>query len=169
MSARTLGRQAIVRNTWIRLSLAIGAFLVPAVGCVWLPSTELRRYEEALALSIMAPDLFGAGEAVEFSLSLSNRSAQLVEACLGPSRSVSLKSGSRSTTTSTSVDHPGCAKQFRLEPSGEFVWAETLETPAVPPGSGKIELAVEIVDPQHCGAFGCASTEVRASKPVTIR
>ena len=131
---------------------------------------NLQLFDEALRLSIEAPDilLYGGGR-IELSLRLANESAHVVNACLGPSRGVSVQFEDSSRSDSTGVDHPDCIRRFDLRPAAAFVWLETMEFPAAPSGPGVIEVTVEVLDPEHCSSIGCPATVVRASRTVMIR
>lgn len=99
---------------------------------------------------------------VEFNLS--NKSASAVKSCLGPSRAVSYKSSGSSGVASDGFDHPGCTKEFTIEPKSDLLWNEEVEFPIVLRSGVKIEIEVELVNPRRCGGWGCTATMLSSSE-----
>ena len=134
------------------------ACILSGVGCV---DPELAALARSLKLEIAQADRVGLSEPVEFVFRLSSRGASVVEACLGPSRSVHYTSSGPQGTRATFVDHPGCEKEFTITPGSEITWQETLEVPHVE-GGVEVEVDVEIVNPRWCGGLGCPATQLRS-------
>ncbi len=61
------------------------------------------------------------------------------------------------------VDHPGCVREFTIEPGKTMRWRETLPVSGL--SSGRVELGVEIevVNPRRCGGFGCTSIQFKST------
>ena len=98
-------------------SLLLFAVLVVAVsGCEIMPDPEFAALESALTVSIVEAKRSASGASVNFRFELTNRGVRLQKACLGPSRSVSYKVPSSSGISSTFVDHPGCTREFAIQP-----------------------------------------------------
>lgn len=164
------GRQlTIVWRSTIAAVLVIGALASTGGACVSTYDAQLELYEQALQLTIETLELPMDAPEVEFSLRIANRGAQIVDACLGWSRAVSIQSEGRGGTSSRSVDHPGCVTPFSLEPGGELAWVEALKAPVASPGPARLEITIEVLNPKRCDAFGCSSTKLRAVRSVTVR
>jgi hypothetical protein len=99
---------------------------------------------------------------VEFKLS--NDSASAVKSCLGPSRAVSYKSSGSSGVASHGFDHPGCTKEFTIEPKSNMLWTEEVEVPIVLRTGVKVQIDVELVNPRRCGGWGCSATMLSSSE-----
>ncbi len=136
-------------------SLLLFAGLAVAVsGCEIMPDREFAALEKALTLNIADAKRNPSGGSVDFSFEMTNGDSTIAKACLGPSRSVASSSG----TSSTFVDHPGCTREFTIQPGGVMLWAETLEVPRLSQGIVDLQVDVQIVNPRRCGNWGnCAA------------
>src|SRR5512145_109143 len=109
--------------------LLLAGLAVAVSGCEIMPDREFAGLEKALTLRIAEAKRSASGGSVDFNFELTNRGSTSAKACLGPSRSVSYKVASSSGTSSRFVDHPGCTREFTIQPGGVMSWAETLEVP----------------------------------------
>lgn len=138
--------------------LLFAGLAVGVSGCEILPDREFAALQKALTLNIPDAKRSASAESVDFSFELRNGGSTIAKACLGPSRSVSYKLASSSGTSSKFVDHPGCAREFTIQPGGVMSWAETLEVPRLSEGRVELEVDVQIVNPRRCGNWGnCAA------------
>jgi hypothetical protein len=151
----------------LQASVVVLALVGPA--CIWFPGMvdpELAALERTLKLEIEQARRLHRNGSTEFVFKLSNQGATVAEACLGPGRSVSYSSSGRSGTSMTFVDHPGCVREFTLQPSGEMTWREELEVPTVAHGIVEVEVDVEVVNPRRCGGCGCSTIELHSNRYV---
>jgi hypothetical protein len=148
-----------MRSTHHVLGLLVAsATIAVAAGCDRMPDAEFAAVESALALTIVEASRSESDGSVDFDLELKNQSRKIVRACLGPSRSVS-RSGSWSLNL---VDHPGCSREFAIEPGETMRWRETLPVPGLLKERDEVEIGVEVVNSRRCGETGCPSIMVRA-------
>ena len=150
-------RTASTLSPLVLLAVAVSA-------CAIVPDREFSALEKALALNLVEAKRSAAVGSVDFSFELTNRGATTARACLGPSRSVSYKVASSSGTSSTFIDHPGCTREFTIQPGGVMSWAETLEVPRLSQGRVTLEVEVQIVNPRRCGSWGnCAAFDLKSN------
>lgn len=123
----------------------------PVSGCEIMPDREFAALEKTLTLNIAEAKRSASGGSADFSFGLTNRVSTSAKACLGPSHSVSYKAASSSGISSRLVDHPGCTREFTVQPGGVMSWAETLEVPRLSEGRVELEVSVQIVNPRRCG------------------
>jgi hypothetical protein len=130
-----------------------------------MPDPKFAALKGALTLSIVEAKRSESGASADFTFRLANRGSATAKACLGPSRSVSYKVASSSGISSRLVDHPGCTREFTIQPGGVMSWAETLEVPRLSEGRVEIEVSVQIVNPRRCGGWGnCAAFDLKANQ-----
>jgi hypothetical protein len=157
---RTAGR--------LRSLLLFAGLAVAGSGCWTVPDPEFAALESALTLSIVGAKRSASGGSGDFSFELTNRGSRSAKACLGPSRSVSYKVASSGGTSSTFVDHPGCTREFTIQPGGVMSWDETLEVPRLSQGHVEVEVSVQIVNPRRCGSWGNCAAIYLKSNPFEI-
>ena len=146
-------------------SLALPLGLAVAVaGCEILPDREFAALPKALTLTIAEAKRSASGTSVDFNFELTNRDSTSVKACLGPSRGVSYKVASSSGTSSNFVHHPGCMREFTIEPNGVMAWRETLEVPRLSQGRVELEVDVQLVNPRRCGSAGCTAFDLKSNR-----
>ena len=137
---------------------------VAGSGCEIMPDPEFAALKGALTLSIVEAKRSTSGGSADFSFKLTNRGSASAKACLGPSRSVSYKVASSMGISSSFVDHPGCTREFTIQPGGVMSWAETLEVPRLSQGRVEVEVSVQIVNPRRCGGWGnCAAIDLKSN------
>ena len=148
------------------LSWFVCAWLAVAVsGCAIMPDQEFAALKGALTLRIVEAKRSKSGGSADFSLKLTNRGSASAKACLGPSRSVSYKVASSMGISSSFVDHPGCTREFTIQPGSVMSWAETLEVPRLSQSRVEVEVSVQIVNPRRCGNWGnCAAIDLRSNQ-----
>jgi hypothetical protein len=144
--------------------LLLAGLAVAVSGCQIMPDIEFVALEKALTLTIAEAKRTASGGSVDFSFELTNRGSTNAKACLGPSRSVSYKVASSGGTSSRFVDHPGCTREFTVQPGGVMSWAETLEVPRLSQGRVEVEVSVQIVNPRRCGGWGCAAINLKSNQ-----
>jgi hypothetical protein len=147
-------------------SLLLFAGLAVAVsGCELIPDGEFAALEETLTVRIADAKRSPSGSSVDFSFEITNRGSTIAKACLGPSRSVSYRFSSSSGTSSKFVDHPGCTREFTIQPGGVMSWAETLEMPRLSQGPVALQVDVQIVNPRRCGNWGkCVAFDLASNQ-----
>lgn len=146
---------------FIGLAVAVSA-------CEFMPDPEFAPLESALTVSIVEAKRSGSGNSVDFRFELTNRGSASAKACLGPSRSVSFKVSSWSGISSNFVDHPGCTREFTIQPRGVMSWDEALEVPRLSQGRVEVEVSVQIVNPRRCGRWGNCAAIVLKSNQIEI-
>jgi hypothetical protein len=156
----------VLRTTSPLVSLLLLAGLAVALsGCEIMPDREFAELETALILRIAEARRSASGGAVDFSFEMTNRGSTSAKACLGPSRRVSYKVASSSGISSRLVDHPGCTREFTIQPAGVMLWAETLEVPRLSEGRVELEVEVQVVNPRRCGSWGnCAAFDLKSNQ-----
>ena len=147
-------------------SLLLFAGLAVAVSsCEVVPDPEFAALGHALTVSIVEARRSASGSSADFSFELANRGNTSAKACLGPSRSVSYKVAASSGISSSFVDHPGCTREFAIQPGGVMAWGETLEVARLPQTRVEVEVSVQIVNPRRCGSWGnCAAIELKSNQ-----
>jgi hypothetical protein len=144
--------------------LLFAGLAVGLSGCELMPDRELAALEKALTVNIADAKRNPSGGSVDFSFEMRNRGSTIAKACLGPSRSVSYRLSSSSGTSSTFVDHPGCTREFTIQPGGVMSWAETLEVPRLSQGRIDLQVDIQIVNPRRCGSWGnCAAFDLKSN------
>jgi hypothetical protein len=148
--------------------LLIGNIAVAASGCDLLPDPEFSALPESLILNIVEATRKGSGNLGDFRFELTNRGSSHARACFGPNRTVyyetGLGSGGISGGSSMSVlDHPGCIREFTIQPGAVLAWDETLEVPSLSSGRVGVEVSIQIVNPRRCGGLGCPEFEVKSN------
>jgi hypothetical protein len=143
--------------------IAAALALIPATGCSLLPDPELAIYRRALVLELIGAKSTAAGSVV-VDLKLSHRGDRTIDACIGPSRSLSARSAGGSASSLEFTHHAGCVRNFRLAPGGELVWPETFERFSKTSTDAKLEVSIEILNPRRCGATGCSRTTLTAAR-----
>jgi len=149
------------------LSLALAAS-----ACDVLPDRQFARIADSLKVRIERVTRSKSGTSAEFVFTITNGGSHAVNACLGPSRAVWYKVGTSgpSGVSSNWIDHPGCMKEFTMEPGRDMTWSEVLKVPYLsetPVEGGvevEVEVEVEVVNPRRCGSFGCTSTSLKSNK-----
>ena len=145
--------------------LLLAGLAVTVSGCEIMPDREFAALEKALTLNIAEAKRSASGGSVDFSFELTNRGSTSAKACLGPTRSVSYKVASSRGTSSRFVDHPGCTREFTIQPGGVMSWTETLEVPRISQGRVEVEVSVQIVNPRRCGGWGnCAAIDLKSNQ-----
>jgi hypothetical protein len=154
----------------LRTASPLGSLLLLAglvgglLGCELMPDREFAALEKALTVRIADAKRNPSGGSVDFSFEMTNRGSTIAKACLGPSRSVSYRLSSSSGTSSTFVDHPGCTREFTIQPGGVMSWAETLEVPRLSQGRIDLQVDIQIVNPRRCGSWGnCAAFDLKSN------
>jgi len=148
----------------LRSWFVFAGLVVAVSGCEIMPDPEFAALKGALTLSIVAKRSTSGGSA-DFSFQLTNRGSARAKACLGPSRSVYYKVASSSGISSSFVDHPGCTREFTIQPGGVMSWAETLEVPRLSQSRVEVEVSVQIVNPRRCGGWGnCAAIDLKSNQ-----
>jgi hypothetical protein len=155
-------------RTVIRSGFRIFVVAIALIGpaCAWLPADvdpELVALEGALKLEIAQVNPLQNGSA-EFTFKLLNQGPETAKACLGPSRSVWYTSSGSSGVSGTSVDHPGCMREFTLQPKSDMTWREELKVAAVSWETLEVQVDLQIVNPRRCRGVGCSAIELRSSR-----
>jgi hypothetical protein len=129
-----------------------------------MPDSEFAALEKALTLNIADAKRVRSDGSVDFSFEMTNHGSTIAKACLGPSRSVSYQLSSSSGTSSTLVDHPGCTREFTIQPGSVMSWAETLEVPRLSQGRVDLQVDIQIVNPRRCRKWGdCAAFDLESN------
>jgi hypothetical protein len=145
--------------------LMFAGLAVAASACKIMPDREFAAVEKAHTLNIADAKCSASGGSVDFSFELTNPGSTSAKACLGPSRSVSFTVAASSGTSSRLVDHPGCTREFTIQPGSVMSWAETLEVPRLSQGRVGLEVDVQIVNPRRCGSWGnCAAFDLNLNQ-----
>lgn len=147
------------------LRIFVVALALQGAACSWLPALlepDLESLRRSLKLEITDVKKPEWNKPADVSLKLTNQSAIVVKACLGPSRSLSYSAPGGGGTRSTDIDHPGCIKEFVLQPAGEMTWNEHLDVPTTLVAGLELEVTVEIVEPRSCGGWGCSAIQMRS-------
>jgi len=145
-------------------SLLWAAIAVGLSGCEFMPDREFAALEKAVTVNIADAKRNLSGSSIDFSFEMTNRGSTTAKACLGPSRSVSYKGAASSGTSSGFVNHPGCTREFALQPGGVMAWAETLEVPRLSQGRVELEVDIQLVNPRRCGRAGCMAFDVTSNR-----
>jgi len=149
-------------NAAIRLMIL--ALALDASACNLLPDPQFARIADSLKLKIVKVSRSESGTSAEFVFSVSNGGPHAVNACLGPSRSVSVETSGPQATSFHSVDHPGCMREFTLEPGRDITWSEVIEVPHLSETRVDVEVDVEVVNPRRCDGWGCRATRLKSDK-----
>jgi hypothetical protein len=149
-------------NAAIRAALL--AWVLAASGCDRLPDRQFARIGDSLKLKIAKVTRSESGTSAEFVLTMTNSGPRAVNACLGPSRNVSVDTSGPQASTFNSIDHPGCVREFTLEPGRDMTWSEVIDVPHLSETRVDVEVDVEVVNPRRCGGWGCTSTDIRSNK-----
>lgn len=149
-------------NAAIRVTIL--ALAIAASGCDWLPDPQFARVGDSLKLKIVKVSRSASGTSAEFVFTVSNGGRHAVNACLGPSRSVSVETSGPQATSFTFVNHPGCMREFTLEPGRDMTWSEVIDVPHLSETRVNVEVDVEVVNPRRCGGAGCRSTRLKSNK-----
>jgi hypothetical protein len=158
-------RRAANRYRSLLLLVAV-ALAIP--GCELMPDPAFDALAETLTLKIVDAKLNASRSSIDFSFELANRGTTTARACLGPSRSVDYdvdyKRGSEGGIIANFVDHPGCARQFAIEPGGALSWAETIEIRELRQGLLEVKVDVQVTNPNRCGSWGnCSAFDVTSN------
>jgi hypothetical protein len=130
-----------------------------------MPDPEFAALKGVLTLSLVEAKRSESGASADVTFKMANRWSTTAKACLGPSRSVSYKVASSSGISSSFVDHPGCTREFTIQPGGEMTWAETLEVSRLSEGRVQLQVDVQIVNPRRCGSWGnCAAFDLKSNQ-----
>lgn len=149
-----------MRSTPHVLSLLLAsATIAVSAGCDRLSDAEFAAVESALALTIVEARRSESVGSIDFELELRNQGGKVARACLGPSRKVSGFGGHDSLIV---VHHPGCVREFAIEPGETMRWHETLPVSGLPNDRVEVGVEIEVVNPRRCGSAGCPSIQVRA-------
>ena len=167
-------------NRPLRTGIAVGILigLMGGSACAthgWRKA--VAEYEQGLQMSVESPSVLNVGAEVDLELQIHNRGKRKLDACLGPSRQMSVISDNRTGVDgrppvggfASLVDHPGCERRFTLEPGAHFGWKEAVGIPNVGPGPASLTVHIQIVSPHHCDRYGCYDTMLTASTRATIR
>jgi hypothetical protein len=149
------------------IRVTILAFALGLSSCDELPDPQFERIGDSLKLNIAKVKLSDSANSAEFVFSLTNGGPEAVTACLGPSRSVSYSSESQGPggTSFSDFSHPGCVRQFTIEPHSDMTWSEVLEVPHLLSPRVDVEIGVQVVNPRRCiGGTGCMSTTLKSNK-----
>ncbi len=143
--------------------LILVAMLVAASSCA-TSSAPGPSLEESLSLSVVpatvsVPD----GSVLPVSLSLLNRSQVTVAACLSEGSGFNLIGAAAGKGNATTIDHPGCVELFRIPPGKALTWSSTYALPFVGPGPARLKGWVQVVDPRHCGQYGCDHAHISSA------
>jgi hypothetical protein len=133
-----------------------------------MPDPAFDALPEALALKMVDAKLNSSRSSIDFSFELANKGKSTASACLGPSRSVDYhvdyKGGSEGGSIGSYVDHPGCARQFAIEPGDTLSWAETIAIREMRQGRLEVKVDVQITNPNRCGSWGnCSAFDVTSN------
>jgi hypothetical protein len=149
-------------------SLLLAVVVVAIPGCELMPDPAFAALPEALTLKIVDARFSSSDGSIDFSFELANKGTTVAAACLGPSRSlhydVDYEGGSQGGITGDFVDHPGCARQFAIEPGDALSWAETIEIGELRRGRLEVKVDVQITNPNRCGSWGnCSAFDVTSN------
>jgi hypothetical protein len=136
------------------------AALVGAAGCDFMPDREFAAVEGALALTIVDATRSESAGSVDFAFELKNQGGSAVRACLGPSRNVS---GPGGVETLDVVHHPGCMREFAIEPGKTMRWHEALPVSGLSRDRVEVEVEIQVVNPRRCGGAGCQSIHIKST------
>lgn len=149
-----------------RFCLVAAGFALSAagLGCEFMSDPEFFRLQRGLALTIVEAKRSAVPGSVDFKFELKNGGPAAASACLGPSRSVWYEAGSGGGVRSDVVDHPGCEREFAIQPGSAWAWSETLEVSRLSQGV-EVEVEVQIVNPRRCVSWSnCSVFDVRSNK-----
>jgi hypothetical protein len=145
------------------IHVVILALALAASGCYLLPDRQFARIGDSLKLKIAKVNRSESGTSAEFVFAITNSGPHAVNACLGPSRSVSYKTSGFSGIRSNFVDHPGCMREFTIEPGRGMTWSEVIDVPHLSESPVDVEVEVEVVNPRRCSAVGCTSATLKSN------
>jgi len=144
----------------ILLGMAVFCMLAVTAGCDQVPDPAFASLEGSLRLRIVRITPSRAAE-TRFDLELKNRSARRARACIGPGRRVT-----GLAAMGFQWDHPGCVREFELDPGGVLTWSETHDGTVGPGLPLDVAVAVQVLNPRRCSSVGCAGFMVE-SPPLT--
>jgi len=147
------------RTPYVFGFVVASAALVAAAGCDLMPDPEFAAVEGALALIIIEATRSHSGESIDFELELKNQGGALARACLGPSRSVD---GSGGVQSFEFVHHPGCIREFAIEPGETMRWHEAMRMSGLSSDRVDVEVEIQVVNPRRCGGAGCPSFQIKS-------
>jgi hypothetical protein len=116
-----------------------------------MPDPEFAALKGALTLSIVEAKRTTSGGAADFSFKLTNRERECegvpgaIAQCVPQGRVIEWHQ-------QFILDHPGCTREFTIQPGGVMSWAETLEVPRLSQGRVEVEVSVQIVNRGGAGA-----------------
>jgi hypothetical protein len=139
-------------------------FAAAVSGCEIMPDPEFAELKDALTFSIVEAKRNESGGSADFTFRLTNRGSTAANACLGPSRSMSYKVASSSGISSNFVSHPGCMREFTIQPGGVMGWTETLQVPRLSQGRVELEVDVQLVNPRRCSSVGCTAFDLKSNR-----
>lgn len=139
--------------------LVASAAIAVSAGCGRMPDAELEAVERALVLTIVEARRSGSVGSIDVELELRNQGGEVARACLGPSRKVSVVGGHDSLAV---VHHPGCVREFAMEPGATMRWHDTLPVSGLPTDRVDVGVEIDVVNPRRCGSAGCPSIPIRA-------
>jgi hypothetical protein len=123
---------------------------------------SLNEYRDGLSLgATVSRSEVAIGEPLDFTLTLTNTSAQSLEACLGETKTYHIFGTKRDDGQAGMIDHESCVRRFRLDPGQHLVWTDSIRVGDVGPGPAKFFTSVSIVALQGCSRdYGCYHTSV---------
>jgi hypothetical protein len=154
--------------------LAAFVLALACTGCAGKISrvtAELKAYERTLELrTVIGAASVVAGEPVPLHLTLSNKGAAPVRACVGTNhRFVLLARPTRPRDSwlpvdiqATAVDHPHCVRRFALASGEEVSWTTSVEFKDIGIGAADLTAHAQVLYPGSCDQYGCDGTEIVA-------
>jgi hypothetical protein len=107
---------------------------------------DVQRYKDALALRIDLPHPAAlAGQTMDASLTLTNRSNEPLDACLGMGHGYHIFGTKKDDGVASVVDHEQCVKRFRLSPGEKLEWSESITVGDVGLGPAKLFAWIKVV------------------------
>jgi hypothetical protein len=142
---------------------------VALAGCALMPDPAFDALPKELTLRVIDAKPSPSRSSIDFSFELTNKGRTTARACLGPSRSVAYhvdyNGGSSLGSWNDLVDHPGCVRQFAIEPGGALTWDETIEIGERRQGRLEVTVDVQITNPSRCGGWGnCSAFDLTSDK-----
>jgi hypothetical protein len=154
-----------VTKSNVHAAVRVLILALAASACDRVPDPQFGRIGNSLKLEIAKVTRSKDGTSAEFVFTVNNAGSGPVNACLGPVKRVSYDtSGPVGGMTFMSNSHPGCMREFTLEPGRGMTWSEAIEMAHLSETRVDVEVEVEVMNPRRCGRFGCATTTLQSNK-----
>jgi hypothetical protein len=146
------------RGRW----LAVGFGILVSLGCASVAS-DLSALRKDLSLEIGLPGTVRIGETVELAVTLRDRGAGTIDACLGEGLSYHVFGTNADLGRLLTVNHPRCVRRFRLSSGETLAWQEPIQVGDVGFGPAKFSASVESW--LRSAVIGSMAATTRMSRP----